>query len=604
MSKSIPVFIICLAMAWCGYSQYKVHSHNDYEQKVPFWTALSGGAGSIEVDLFLRNGELFAAHEEQYIQPDRTFESLYLLPLQTATELGHFQTDTLQLLIDLKTEAYATLDAVVHQLEKYRHLFVQNSSVTIVPVISGNRPKAADYSGYPDYVFFDHQSLQNLDQVPMEKVAMISLSFNRFSEWNGKGRIVDEEQEVLQRIIREVHAQGKPVRFWGTPDTKTAWYTLSQLGIDFVNTDHPFEAVDYLRTVDQRIYGVNHSHAVYTPTFQWDGSHQRVKNVILIIGDGMGLAQISAGVFAGGNQSTLTQLKNIGFSKTQSADDFTTDSAAGGTAMATGIKAKNRAIGVDGVGQPVANLPEMLDKQGYVSGIVSTDELTGATPAAFYAHQPDRGMTKEIAADILQSPASLFIGGGRATFFDTELGIGAGLQSCGFFLADDLADLSKSKSGKAAFLATDEALPAKQDGRGDFLPAAMNAALEFLEAKRKPFFLMVEGAFIDWGGHANNVGMVVEETLDLDLTIANALRFADEHKGTLVIVTADHETGGLSLPQGDVSRRQIEGQFYSTDHTGIMVPVFAYGPGSDAFRGVYENTEICNRILKLLSGGK
>src|SRR5690606_35846580 len=147
-----------------------------------------------------------------------------------------------------------------------------------------------------------------------------------------------------------------------------------------------------------------------------DGANVPVQNVILMIGDGNGLAQISSALFSNDNQLNLTQLKNMGLVKTQAADDFTTDSAAGATAYATGEKTNNRAIGVDPDGKPLANLPDLLAAYGFSSGIITTDQLTGATPAAFYAHHLERDDSKDLAAYLPQSKLDLFVGGGGASF--------------------------------------------------------------------------------------------------------------------------------------------------------------------------------------------
>ena len=124
--------------------------------------------------------------------------------------------------------------------------------------------------------------------------------------------------------------------------------------------------------------------------------------------------------------------------------------------------------------------------------------------------------------------------------------------------------------------------------------------LDFLAKKNAPFFLMVEAANIDSGGHENNSSMIVSEMLDFDLAIAEVIQFADQNPGTLVIITADHETGGVSIPQGDITSGAVELAYHSDDHTGIMVPIFAYGAHSGDFRGVYENTEIFHKIMKLV----
>ncbi|MEP0712255.1 MAG: alkaline phosphatase, partial [Algoriphagus sp.] len=316
-------------------------------------------------------------------------------------------------------------------------------------------------------------------------------------------------------------------------------------------------------------------------------------NVILMLGDGNGLAQISAALFANDNQLNLTQLNTIGLVKTQAADDFTTDSAAGATAYATGEKTNNRALGVDPSGNVLANLPDILDGYGFSSGIITTDQLTGATPASFYAHHSERDDSQDIAAFLSESNLDLFIGGGRSRF-ELEL---ENLRNSGFTLTENLENLHGDRVG---YFASEGSLPKVLEGRGDYLLKSTSAALEFFEQKKSPFFLMVEAANIDSGGHSNNTSMIVSEMLDFDRVIGEVIRFADEHRGTLVLITADHETGGVSIPQGDISSHTVELAFHSDDHTGIMVPIFAYGAHADEFRGVFENTEVFQKIMNLI----
>jgi alkaline phosphatase len=149
----------------------------------------------------------------------------------------------------------------------------------------------------------------------------------------------------------------------------------------------PGKSTAYLETLSDRVYRNEQITSVYTPTFKSDQTLSPIKNIILLIGDGNGLNQISSAVLANGGRLTLTQLKSIGLIKTQSADDFTTDSAAAGTAISTGVKTKNRAIGVDSSNNDLINITEFLDNHGFLSGCITTDKITGATPASFYAHQ-------------------------------------------------------------------------------------------------------------------------------------------------------------------------------------------------------------------------
>src|SRR5690606_8303078 len=285
-----------------------------------------------------------------------------------------------------------------------------------------------------------------------------------------------------------------------------------------------------------------------------------VQNVILLIGDGNGLSQISSAVLGNGGELTLTRLKSIGFLKTGSADDFTTDSAAAGTGLATGHKTYNRAIGMDTLGLPLTNIPELLARYGYVSGCVTTDKLTGATPASFYAHQKDRSLTEAIAADLPESKLSLFVGGGKDDFKDSE-------NLRGFSLVDSIGGIGTSDREKIGYFFSNGDAPSVLEGRGDALSKATKNSIDFLQAKNKPFFLMVEGAKIDKYAHKNNVKGIVSEGIDFDRAITEAIQFADISENTLVIITADHETSGFSIPQVNLTSKAIEGDFTTFDHT-------------------------------------
>ncbi|WP_339714846.1 alkaline phosphatase [Cyclobacterium amurskyense] len=595
-------YLIILLIPLVSFGQeVKLHSHNDYLQKAPFWEAYANEAASIEADVILQNGNLYVAHEKESIKEGHTLSSLYLDPMLKAKNLGLGMQKPIILLVDIKTEAYSTLEKVVEAIRPYGALWEDQENPFVKIVISGNRPKVEEYVKYPFPIFFDYQSIKETSNLPLEKIELFSLSFKNFSQWNGKGRLVDEDIEKIKAVLKLVHGLGKPFRFWATPDSKTSWKALSELGVDFINTDHPYAANAYLSNLNDRYYQTPNLSKIYKPTFEKDGIKGPVDNVILLIGDGNGLAQISAAMFGNGNELTLTQLKNIGLLKTQSKDDFTTDSAAAGTALASGSKVKNRSVGALPDGSPAKNLPEVLSSHGFVTGIVTTDNLTGATPAAFYAHRTERDMTKEIASDLSKSPLNLFIGAGRNDFTKFEKDETLNLRKEGFHLTSSLEELAKSNSDRAGFFASADELPKVMNGREGYLSEATKASLQFLATKNKPFFLMVEGAFIDSGGHINDSQTVIEEGIDFDQAIAEALRFADQNGRTLVIITADHETGGITLPQGNIKDHKVELEFSTEDHTAIMVPIFAYGPQSDLFRGIYENSDVFKKINEVLS---
>jgi len=327
------------------------------------------------------------------------------------------------------------------------------------------------------------------------------------------------------------------------------------------------------------------------------------KNVILLIGDGMGVSQVHAGLTANKGNLFLENFKHIGFINTSSADKYVTDSAAGGTALSTGKKTTNGAIGVDVNKNPVKTILEEAEEKGLATGLVSTSSITHATPASFIAHQESRNMYEEIAADFLKTDIDVFIGGGYEHFTKRKDGrnLVEELKEKGYRVEQDINTIKNIKEGKLAGL-TAAVHNGRMDERGDMLPVATNSAINILSNNKKGFFLMVEGSQIDWGGHAGSTIYIVEDMLDFDRTVGKALEFAASNKQTLVIVTADHETGGMAVVDGNFETGLVKGEFPTGGHTGVMVPVFAYGPGAEQFTGIMENTDIPNRIRKLLVG--
>ncbi|WP_299580788.1 alkaline phosphatase [uncultured Sunxiuqinia sp.] len=328
---------------------------------------------------------------------------------------------------------------------------------------------------------------------------------------------------------------------------------------------------------------------------------QKPKNIIFMIGDGMGVSQVQAGLSANGGQLFLTNFKHVGFSQTSSASNYVTDSAAGGTALSSGYKTYNGAIGVDTdtIAQPT--ILEKAEDKGLGTGLVSSSAITHATPASFIAHQPSRSMYEAIAADFLKTDIDVFIGGGYKHFTDRKDGrnLTTDLEKKGYTVLQDINQIEKFKSGKLAGLTAPEH-NGRAPERNGMLPKATSKAIELLSKSKDGFFLMVEGSQIDWGGHQNNTIYVVEEVLDFDQCIAQALEFAAKDKETLIVVTADHETGGMGINNGNTAQQTVKGGYTTGGHTGVMVPVFAFGPGAEEFTGIMQNTDIPKKMMKLL----
>lgn len=334
---------------------------------------------------------------------------------------------------------------------------------------------------------------------------------------------------------------------------------------------------------------------------QWKG--KKPKNIILLIGDGMGVSQVFAGITANGGTLNIDNFRHVGFSKTSSSSHYITDSAAGGTAISTGVKTYNGAIGVDPNGKPVKTILQEAIESGLAGGLVSTSAITHATPASFIAHQAKRSSYEAIAADFMNTDIDVFIGGGYKHFTEREDGrnLVRELEAKGYKVLQDINEISGVKTGKLAGLTAPEH-NGRVAERGNMLPVSTKTAMNILRNNKKGFFLMVEGSQIDWAGHAKNTTYTVEDMLDFDRAVGEALEFAAADKQTLVIVTADHETGGMALAGGDFKTGMVKGAFTSTDHTAVMVPVFAWGPGAEQFMGIMENTDLHQKMRKLLLG--
>ncbi len=318
------------------------------------------------------------------------------------------------------------------------------------------------------------------------------------------------------------------------------------------------------------------------------------KNVILLIGDGMGLAQVYAAYTASCGNLNITTIDQIALVKTNSASDYITDSGAGGTAIACGEKTTNGMIGITPEKVPLTSILKHASARRLSTGIVSTCDVTHATPASFVASAESRKMTEKIAYQYHTCGIDVFIGGGSDHFIrrSDNLNLFDSLQNRNFKVVQTIPAMMEVKSGKMAALLYPEHPPKISEGRGDMLSLSTDKAISLLSQNKKGFFLMIEGSQIDWGGHDNDFEYVVNEVLDFDRAVGIALDFAKKNGETLVIVTADHETGGLANLEGNFTTGHAGGKFITDNHSGIPVPLFAYGPGSHLFKGLIENTEI------------
>ena len=324
---------------------------------------------------------------------------------------------------------------------------------------------------------------------------------------------------------------------------------------------------------------------------------QKAKNIILFIGDGMGPNQVALAKFATGGPDHKLSFENFpitGIVYNHSSDSLYTDSAAAATTWATGVKTKNGYLAVDADKKFLPTIPELLSTKGYKSGLVSTSSITHATPAAFYAHIDNRDKEKEIAKMLIDSDIDIALGGGQE-FFDVPPEDGLFMIYDNTLLDSSLLNSKEQVIGLFA-----------EDGfdRSPGTPTQLEmtqVALNFLKNKSQNcagFFLMSEGSQIDWAGHDNDAQYMLVEFADFDATVQAATDFAIKNQDTLILVTADHATGGLVLqrPKGS----NVRAQWTTGSHDLSPINIYAYGPGSELFSGVMDNTEIFERILQAL----
>lgn len=366
----------------------------------------------------------------------------------------------------------------------------------------------------------------------------------------------------------------------------------------------------------------------------------QVKNVIYLIGDGMGFGAVSSLLLSEDSVTGFEQAPVIGLSETCSANNYVTDSPAGGTALACGIRTKNGYLGVDPEGKPLTSILRKAQAMGKRSGIVVNTVLTEATPAAFYAGVTSRSMSFDIAKQFTESGVDVAIGAGLEPFIKRpdSLDLTATLINKGYDVHLDwktvLGTTSKkfvgilpmgdvhrrNESGNTTAGAADGAevclaakLAASSEKNGDttrlseptvYLEKATAKALEVLSNdNRQGFFLMIESAIIDGYGHNNDSEGMIEEMKEFDNTLRQLVAYVNQHPETLLVVTADHETGGtgVSYKSYEVgSTTPVQLSFSTKGHTGTVVPVFAYGAGAEAFAGIMKNTDLPKKMEELM----
>ena len=340
---------------------------------------------------------------------------------------------------------------------------------------------------------------------------------------------------------------------------------------------------------------------IHEPGSVKEPSGKKVKNIIFMIGDGMGLEQLSTAWIVNNRHLNITDnFSNVGIQWTYSASKLVTDSAAAGTALATGSKTRNGAIAVNTDNEVLETLSEYAKSKGKKTGTSVVCRVCDATPAVFSTHAPNRDSLYNIMAQFVDSKLDFLFGGGLKWWEDRPDGrnLTAEAEAKGYTFVKDIESLKAVENGPVIALTAYKELPPALD-RGTEHQESVKKALELLDNKNG-FFLMVEGSCIDDWCHANKVGYAVEEILDFDRTVGTVLEWAAQDGETLVIVTADHSTGAMTLCGGKVAEQSVAVNFANTGHNGVALPVYAWGPHAEDFVGIYENAELSQRIKALI----
>ena len=336
--------------------------------------------------------------------------------------------------------------------------------------------------------------------------------------------------------------------------------------------------------------------------------NEKVKNVILIIGDGMGLGATASWMVNQNYAPTcFDRAQYAAVVKTYSANNRTTDSAAAATAMATGHKTNNSMLGMLPDGEKPSSIAELAKDKGLSTGIVVTSYVLDATPGAFYAHVKNRQDRKDIAEDLIRFRPDVIVGGGRKYFTSkkyTPENLLDKAVSQGFTYVETPEEFYSAWTTPVLGLLDNGKQIDEAEINSDLLSDLAGHTYEILGKNKNGFFAMIEGSHIDHAAHANNSEMVLWWMEEFDKLVNAAFDYADSHKGTLVVVTADHETGGLTLVPGskDFTKGEsgLEMKYSATSHTGSPVLLYAYGASSWRFGGVIDNTDIFKRIKSVL----
>ena len=364
------------------------------------------------------------------------------------------------------------------------------------------------------------------------------------------------------------------------------------------------------------VHSANAQYNMPTQTFTYEHPYaveklqapkgKKVKNVILMIGDGMSLMHVYTAWAANRGKLWLENAQATGLSKTWAVKKLVTDSGSGGTSLATGVKTVYHAVGVDPEGKPLTSLVDVAKELGKDAGMAVTCRLWDATPCDFCCHNIDRDKEEELVGDYPTSGVDFIFGGGAQKFTNRKDGrdILKELQKKGYHVSRTLDDFFAFEKNSRIFAVPYDKDTPLPDERGDLLARASMKGVSLTNQNKNGFFMMIGGSQLDDYGHFNQLDLLMKETLDFDQTVGEVMKWAAKDGETLVVITADHETGGLTLVNGNKDEGRVECCFSTKDHSGAMVPVYAFGPGAENFTGIFENTDVFKKIKKLMTEGE
>mgnify|MGYP002855272228 FL=1 len=360
---------------------------------------------------------------------------------------------------------------------------------------------------------------------------------------------------------------------------------------------------------------------------------QNPKNIVLISADGMGVSQWQAAMVAAHGKLNLGRMQSAGLLTTNPLDVFCGDAPSHSTALATGVNSHKGAVSVDMNNMPLKTITELVKEKSLAVGIVSANSLVEGSIVPFVGHASNRMAVEELTAGYVEGGIDVFIGAGSDYFSkhidmrpptQGQAGGGSGaagaaavqtrerddkrnllieLEAKGWQVLYNIKDIRQVKGGKLAGFTGTQMNPNIQQGRGDMFPASVETSLNILQSSSKGFFLMVGDMYVDRASHNGRLELLCDEAMDLDRAIGKALDFAERDGQTLVLVVGSPEASGMSLVGGNMAEGMVEAKWSMpgmANHSGTLVPMFAYGPGADQFMGVLENTEVFVKMKSML----